>query len=368
MLEISLFHDGKLVIAALAVAASGAVTLVENCKKLFGYRSVAAEAKDAQAHITETIEFMSRLQAQNTQSSRAALEKLEADLNSTLKRLAELSEKGCRLREDPNHDLTFVQRLLLLFEPEGRTAHVFRWLAYLFMLAAAISIFFWIHVATYAVASQKAAHEAIADYLADAVILACYGALVFRAWSLAERRWRLGYVPRPGVFGNLVVLRKPVNRHMAIAQVCFWACLYWVFEGIEDFLSDVSDYAAGGNPPSVVEALFKFLPPLVVSILCWLWVAAEWQSDANSLGPRRWLAIFSRTDLALPMIACVAGFALSIQILVTPVFYFQEQFHEWAFSFQALVACIACFHWLRLTRLAQCERAPAPASAHAAAA
>lgn len=334
----SFFASGLGVVSAVIAILTSIVTLLERftkLKELIGYRSLTDKIHEEEACIAKAIEFIKGLEFQNTEESRAMHATLQISLNLRFERLAALTDRDSKLRQDPNYDLNIAQRLLLLFEPDGRTALILHSLAYICMIAIPISLFY---------KSQMQHQHADVTYVADTLIVACYGALVFRAWALAARRWSYAYDAKPGVWANVLVLRKPRSKWMLMAQVSFWVSIFWVIESLEDLCLDIFNHTL----PSTAEGLLKSLVPLAAAVLCRLWADAELKCSVigSNLG-QRLAALLRLRWTTFAMLACI-GVSAGATFLVLRMHLLDEPVHQMALVLQSLILCVACSQLLVL--------------------
>ncbi|HWX54566.1 MAG TPA: hypothetical protein VN176_08225 [Verrucomicrobiae bacterium] len=328
----------KMLVATATGVVATAGTLFQNVSAILGYQSIFNRTQQEKEQIEETINLLAKLQDQTIECAREARARLEEDLQSSLRRLIRLTEEACRLRADPNHDLPLVQRLFVLFPAVGLRDRIVHGLTYVFMAAVVIFV----------LAGPYFRNVFDPGYYADAIVVAGYGALAFRAWALGERRWRLGYKPESGILRAMFVLREPANKFMLAAQIGIWTCLFWVAESLEDTVLDL----ANNQEMSATETFLKIMGPLAALALCRLWAVAELRSAATS-SPGRWRAIFEwRREKAIVRwiaFACLAEFGSSIAMLFFKNPVFSEPLHTGAFVFQAAISTFACYQWMALS-------------------
>jgi len=116
----------------LGVFASFA-TVIQNLSVIFEFQSLKSRVKEEKDRITEGTELLAALQSLGTKEASAACKQLEEDISLSLCRFTRLTEASREAREDPNHDLSFLQRLFILFTPQGQRAVVVHVLGYAFM-------------------------------------------------------------------------------------------------------------------------------------------------------------------------------------------------------------------------------------------
>jgi hypothetical protein len=336
--------DSKLVISVITGAVAAAAAVRQDLDTLFaGRKSHLSQINDEEKRIEQINKSLQMLNTDG-ESYVAARQALENDRRVALERLKRLTAEFSRQREDPNYDLSFIQRLFLLFQPEKGRAEIVHLLAGAFMVLGLTSIACGVWLGNHQLPHDH--HEQIEELIADFAVLGCYGTLLFRAWALAERRWSHGYDSNSTLRKALVVLKGPASARVRWAQACFWVCLYWVIESAEDFIQDVF----ARNDLHVSAALLKFLAPLVAALFCRNWVAAELKHTGTPLTSHWKLStLFGRGWSALAMVTSVAGLAGSITILVCRPAFFNELEHQIALALQALISCMACSRQLDLS-------------------
>ncbi|HLY97668.1 MAG TPA: hypothetical protein VKT33_01240 [Candidatus Angelobacter sp.] len=347
--------DPHMLMAAVFGVLTSFATVVQNLSAIFEFQSLESRTKQEKDRIREDSELLATLQEQTTEEAMAARKQLQEDIRLALGRLVRLTEASRTARLDPNHDLSFFQRLFILFAPRGRRAVVVHVLAYAFMIT--VTMLFLgdayfdsrLHTETYA----------------DMIVFSGYCALAFRSWALSERRWRLGYDPTNGLRRSVFILRAPVNHAMLLAQICFWASNFWIAEGVEDIVLD----AANGIHLPVLGSVLKVAAPLVAAVICRKWALAEVKESARIPWMGMKLPVWnSRTrPLWLLALVCLTELGVSIADLFAKQSVFLEAFHQWAFVFESVTACVASLAWLSLTSRSLIDAVPEEASRSAAA-
>ena len=333
----TIFTHAKVVASGMIGAVATAAALRHDLTTLISGKSLKSQIKEEETRLGEIDEELRR----DPKSIALTCEVLEKDRRVTEERLRRLTSEFTRRREDPNYDLSFVQRLFLTFRPDSGRAEVIHWFSRIFVVLGVVSVAVWIHVA-----NQNLRYaDDIGEYIADSILVTCCGALTFRAWALAERRWINEYYPKPGLFGTLFVMRRPASTQMLAAQICFCVCAFWVVESLEDF---VADLANGELSPT--EQSIKFFVPLVAAILCRFWAAAELKVARKPPCAWRRSAIFFRRGWrSVTMIMYIVLLAGASVIVDFKPGLFDEKLHKIAFVVQALISCIALSQWLSVS-------------------
>lgn len=292
-----LYQHGRLMFStAMGIVATGA-TFVQNLSTLFGQQNLASKIKVERARATETLDFLAKFSGDDKERN-ALRQALEKDLADTLRRIKTLTGQLSDWRENPNHDLGLWQSFLLFFSPESGRVCMTQILAWLCMVTLPFCV----------LAGSSHRSEAWADL----VVLASYGALVFRAWALAERKWFYGYKHQSSVWRNMLVLKRPANHSMMTAQVFLWVCVYCAIAAVEDFIFDFknseiqSTPAAGKITPT--EVILMMLVPLLGAFACRWLAAAELKRSLALPATRLRLTISARAWI---ISAGVAGFVVA---------------------------------------------------------
>jgi hypothetical protein len=329
-----------LMAGVLGVLASFA-TVVQNFSAIFAFhQSLESRTQQEKNRIKEDTELLTPLREQTTEEAVAARKQLEEDIRLSLDRLVRLTETSCQARKDPNHDLSFFQRLFIWFAPQGRRATMVHVLAYAFMITVTMLFFGGVYFDS---------HFRIETY-ADMVVFSGYCSLAFRSWTLAERRWQLGYDPKDGLRRSLFILRAPVNQAMLLAQICFWASIFWIVEGMEDIGLDT----AKGNL-HILESVLKVAAPIVAAVLSRKWALAEVNQPERIPFVRMQIPVWnSRTrSLWLLILVCLAELGVSIANLFTKSAFLEEALHQWALVFESTTSLVASLAWLSLADRSQ---------------
>jgi hypothetical protein len=235
--------------------------------------------KEETERAKEMMDLVAKLQTQQTEESVAACEQIKRGLEATLKKLGSLAADVSRVTGDPNSDLTFVQRLFIMFRPVGVREYIIHALAYMATAGATLLFLFRDQL------QSKFPHG-----FADLIVLDCYGLVAFRAWALAERRWRYGHEPVSDVLRDAFVARKPLNWQMRTAQISMWFCLFWLIEGAEDVITAII------NGTHAIKVIAGLLPPamaLLATVLCRAWATTELEFAVAGSKHRSWRLVYS---------------------------------------------------------------------------
>src|SRR5205807_4825560 len=257
--------QAKIIASTVAAGIGATIALIRSVSEFVGEQSPAIKMKEETERAKEMMDLVAKLQTQETEESADACEQIKRGLDATLKKLGMLAAAASKVTRDPNSDLTFTQRLLIMFRPVGMRECIIHALAY--MAATGGALLFLFHGEL----QVKFPHG-----FADLIVLACYALVVFRAWALAERRWRYGYEPAPDALRDVFAAWKPLSWQMRVAQISMWFSLFWLVEGAEDVLMDL----IAGTP-----AMSGILPPamaLLATAMCRAWAGAEFRLAASS--------------------------------------------------------------------------------------
>lgn len=380
--------DAKFITSVLAGAMGTAVAVLRNLSELSEDRSKRATEKVETARVGALLDLLVKLPAGDSFSS--CRKELELQLAQSISKLDAVRANVLKLAQTPNRDLTFLQRLLVLFPPSGRLAWTIQGLAYLFMvggpLAVLLLIFFRIDAGT----------------VGDVVVLVVFGSLAFRAWALAERKWVLQSENEAGQpveveapLTTLFVLRKSVGWKMLAAQICMWTCVFCAVESLEDIFLAGIDANAAANHTDQAEAPEKaiiagpasreaeadllkarddakkarddaekaradaeggfllFLASLLGAGLCRTWASSELHGglmSPNIAFARAVFPVFTPATLKSWLLA--AGYLAAIVLLIVSVVFwsriFADPIDRIEFSFIWMAACVA------LNRLLNC--------------
>jgi hypothetical protein len=269
--------DPKVIASTVAAGLGATIALIRSVSEFIGEQSPALKMKAETERATEMMDLVAKLQAQQTKESAAACEQIRRGLEATLAKLGALAVDASKVARDPNSDLTFAQRLFIMFRPVGVREYIIHALAY--AAAAGGTLLFLFHNQL----QSKFPHA-----FADLIVLACYGLIVFRIWALAERRWRRGHEPAPDVLCDAIAARKPLSRQMQAAQISMWFCLFWLVEGVEDVITDFIN-----GTLSITDLLAPAMA-LVATAMCRAWADAEFNFAMTGQKDRSWRVALSR--------------------------------------------------------------------------
>src|SRR5216683_1796181 len=368
--------DAKFITSAVVGALGTAVTVQRNLSEISeGHATPARKLENKK--IAELLDMLAKVPPGDSFS--ACRKELELQIARSLRELDELRAKESKLAERPNHGLTLMQRLFVLFPPHDPSIWIIHALAYVFIAGGPLVILLLV---LFGIGD--------AGSIGDVMVMFIFGSLAFRAWALAERKWAMeslqradgsdqGVQAESGPLQTLFVLRKSCGWRMLVGQICMWTCLFCAVESLEDiFLSalDASKAATQGErtgkatlantsgreakrqPLEVPDAakqardaaksgLFLLLTSLLGAGICRAWAAAEWRHGAPSPHTAFTKAIFPVPNLGtskarLLITSYVAAIAVLIMSMVTWLLIFKDPLDRAEFAFVSLAACIAC--------------------------
>jgi hypothetical protein len=340
--------EAKFITSAVVGALGAAVTVQRNLSEISEGHSKSARML-ANKKVAELLDMLAKVPAPGDSFS-ACRKELELQIAQSLRELDALRAKESKRAEGPNHDLTLLQRLFVLFPPRDPRSWIIHALAYLFIAGGPLAIFMLV---LFGIGD--------AGTIGDVMVMVVFGALAFRAWALAERKWAIESVKRAdglgqeiqvelGVLQALFVLRKSRGWRMLVAQICMWTCLFCAVESLEDiFLAalDASKAAAKAGRGDAVAGLLLLLTSLLGAGICRAWAAAEWRHGSPLPQPAFTKAIFpvpKRGTLKAWLLAAsyVAAVAVFIVSIVAWSLIFKDSLDGAEFAFVSLAACIAC--------------------------
>jgi len=284
-------HSRLVVSTAMGVVATTA-TFVQNLSSLFGQQYLASKIKAEKARATETLDFLAKFGGDDKERD-ALRQALEKDLSATLRKIKTLTGHMYERREDPNHDLGLWQRFLLFFSPDSGRICVAQILAWLCMAILPFCV----------LAGSVNRSEAWAEL----IVLTGYGALVFRAWALAERKWFYGYQPQSSIWRTIFVLKRPANHSMLAAQIFLWVYMYCTIAAVEGFIFDFKNGEIRDGKITPIEVILTMLVPLLGAFVCRWLAAAELRRSLAQPATRLRLTASASAWITS---ACVAGFVV----------------------------------------------------------
>ena len=365
--------DAKFITSAVVGALGTAVTVQRNLSEISSHSTSARKLENKK--IAELLDMLAKVPPGDSFS--ACRKELELQIAQSLRELDALRAKESKLAEGPNHGLTIMQRLFVLFPPHDPGIWIIHALAYAFIVGGPLVI---LMLVLFGIGD--------ASSIGDVMVMVVFGGLAFRAWALAERKWAMESLkladgslqriqPESGPLQALFVLRKSRGWRMLVAQICMWTCLFCAVESLEDiFLSalDANKAAKQGeqigkptlaNTSSPVpkgkssadpaqrarddakRGFLLFLTSLLGAGICRAWAAAEWLHGSPSAHLAFTKAIFplpkqGTSKAWLLFTSYVAAMTVLITSVVTWSLIFNDLLDRAEFAFVSLAACIAC--------------------------
>ncbi|SRR6266567_531425 len=307
----SIFSDGgyaKIITSAVVGAFGTAVTVLRSLSEFRESHGMPAR-KLVNKKVADSLDMLAKVPPGDSFS--ACRKELELQIDQSLRELDALRTKESKMAEGPNHDLTLMQRLFVLFPPHDPSHWIIHALAYAFMAGGPLVI---LMLVLFGIGD--------AGSIGDVMVMFVFGGLAFRAWALAERKWALESLKRAdgsglriqaesGPLQALFVLRKSRDWRMLVAQICMWTCLFCALESLEDiFLSGLEASKAAtqtgtatlantsspnpkGDSPGAPDpakkarddakmGLLLLLTSLLGAGICRAWAAAEWLHPSPS--------------------------------------------------------------------------------------
>ncbi len=363
--------DAKFITSAVVGALGTAVTVQRNLSEITGHSTPARKLENKK--VAELLDMLAKVPPGDSFS--ACRKELELQIAQSLRELDALRAKESKLAEGPNHGLTLMQRLFVLFPPHDPSIWIIHALAYAFIVGCPLVI---LMLVLFGIGD--------AGSIGDVMVMFVFGGLAFRAWALAERKWAMESLKRAdgsdqriqaesGPLQALFVLRKSRGWRMLVAQICMWTCLFCAVESLEDiFLSalDANKVATQGeqtgkatlantgspgpkgesDPAKEARAdaksgLLLLLTSLLGAGICRAWAAAEWLHGSPSSHPAFTKAIFpvlkrGTWKARLLITSYVAAMAALIVLVVKWSLIFKDSLDRAEFAFVLLAVCIAC--------------------------
>jgi hypothetical protein len=202
----------------------------------------------------------------------------------------------------------------------------------------------------------------ISSTVSDLVILVVFGALAFRGWALAQRKWALDdsgapvdcKQPGDSLACGLFVMRKPLNGRMLVGQVSLWISIFCMLESLEDLIFVGMERNGWTSNASAAFSLFS--AAFAVAMLCRAWANAEW-CHASRFAERPDFMAMSKDFLARHAIL-VAGCLAALLGLVSwkwntvtgtskaALVFWGDNFDRAEASFLLLASGLALLHWI----------------------
>jgi hypothetical protein len=357
------FFDAKFITSAVVGALGTAVSVQRDLSEITSHSTPARKLENKK--VAELLDLLAKVPPGDSFS--ACRKELELQIAQSLRELDALRAKESKLAEGPNHGLTLMQRLFVLFPPHDPSIWIIHALAYAFIAGGPLVI---LMLVLFGIGD--------AGSVGDVMVMVVFGGLAFRAWALAERKWARESLKRAdgsdqriqaesGPLQTLFVLRKSRGWRMLMAQICMWTCMFCAVESLEDiFLSaldannaNTSSPAPKSEPlevphPTKEEArnaaksgLLLFLTSLLGAGICRAWAAAEWLHGSPSSHTAFTKAIFpvpkrGTWKARLLITSYGAAMAALIVSVVKWSLIFKDSLDRAEFAFVLLAVCIAC--------------------------
>jgi hypothetical protein len=368
----SLAPYAKFITSVVVGALGTAVTVQRNLREIRESHSTPARTL-ANKKVAELIDMLTKVPPGEPFS--AWRKELELQVSQSLKELDALRAKESELAKEANRDLTLLQRLFVLFPPRDPSIWIVHALAYAFMTAGSVIV---LMLVLFCVVDDV--------HIGDVMVVVVFGALAFRAWALAERKWATESLkradgsdpvipPESSPLQALLVLRKSRSWKMLVAQICMWTCLFCAVESLEDIFVaalDASKAATQGKQPGALanastpgrqmpdvsdatkkaradaeNGLLLFLTSLLGAVICRAWAAGEWRHGSPPVHSGFTKAIFPAPKLRTATAWLLTGIyvaampVLIVSVVAWPVI-FNDALDRTEFVFVWLAVCVAC--------------------------
>ena len=345
--------DAKFITSAVVGALTTAVTVQRNLSEISEAHFKPAK-KLENKKVAELLDMLTKVPPGDSFS--ACRKELELQIAQSLRELDALRTKESKLAEGPNHDLTLMQRLFVLFPPHDPGIWIIHALAYVFIAGGPLVI---LMLVLFGIGD--------AGIIGDVMVMFVFGSLAFRAWALAERKWAMQSLKRAdgsdqriqaesGPLQTLFVLRKSRGWRMLVAQICLWTSVFCAVESLEDIFLSGLDASKAATQVAQTQArhdatsgLLLLLTSLLGAGICRAWAAAEWLHGSPPTHPHPAFtkAIFPLAKLGtskawLLTASYVAAMAVLIVSVVAWSLIFKDSLDRVEFAFVAFAACIAC--------------------------
>jgi hypothetical protein len=342
--------DAKFITSAVVGALGTAVTVQRNLKEIAGHSTSARKLENKE--VAELLDMLAKVPPGDSFS--ACRKELELQITQSLRELDALRAKESELAKGPNHGLTLMQRLFVLFPPHDPSIWIIHALAYAFLAAGPLVV---LMLVLFGIGD--------AGIIGDVMVMVVFGGLAFRAWALAERKWAMESLGRADGFDQriqaesgplqaLFVLRKSRGWRMLLAQICMWTCLFCAVESLEDIFLSALDANNATTQVKQKEArdaaksgLLLLLTSLLGTGICRAWAAAEWRQGSPSSHTAFARAIFpvpkrGTWKAQLLITSYVAAIAVLIVSIIKWSLIFHDSLDRAEFAVVLLAVCIAC--------------------------
>jgi hypothetical protein len=298
------------------------VTAVDKVGTYLQNRSLPAKQKDELLRISRSLSLLRGLSSPLGVSDDRLTDlkrQLHEMLSTSSRSLALVNALITEQVDNPDNQLSFVQRALMLYRPlgvRGWIAHVLGWIFLVFIPMYVFGL--GIVTDHFQIEQFKESLKGTDNYLGFGTVIFMY--VIFNRWSLAERRWRIrkavGAKPKqPGEWAKAFLFLRPRSGRMFLAQFFF---VTYSLLGI-GFTTMVFMVLAGFDPEELGSG-----PPIKLSIgaagfVLLAFVCRKWASDERTYGnaiPRDPLLAVFRPKINVSMIRFIWGSLLSYALCI----------------------------------------------------
>src|SRR5207237_1317011 len=146
-------------------------------------------------------------------------------LQESLARIDDLDRHLALIRQDPNSTLNIHERMFLLFRPLDSRGWVLHFLTY----GAVLLLGWYLFQSGVDGAGNFSAERLFTSWKPSTryldLLSLVFLVLLFRAWSLTERKRALGYQKSVGQLARFLVVQCPESMRMLVAQLLFFFSL-----------------------------------------------------------------------------------------------------------------------------------------------
>jgi hypothetical protein len=223
----SAFPGAFTTLVSLAGGLGSFVAVYKTYAELFQSHSVLSERNEELTRASKLVDVLKQFANENLppEQQQAFKTHIHQCLQESLARIDALNQKLALIRQDPNSTLTTSERMFLLFRPLNKRGWIFHFLTYMTVVLLGWYVFRFGVGSTgdFSLERFLAAWRPSVRYLS--VLSLVFLFLLFRIWSLTERKREMGHRERAGKLAQVFAAQYPESIRMLIAQFLFFPSL-----------------------------------------------------------------------------------------------------------------------------------------------
>lgn len=259
-------------LVSLAGGLGSFVAVYKTYADLFQSRSVLSERNEELARASKLVDLLKQFANENLppEQQQAFKTNIQHCLQESLTRIDALNRKLALIRQDPNSTLTTFERMFLLFRPLNKRG----WILHFLTCMTVVFLGWYVFRSGVGSAGDFSFERLLAAWRPSvrylSVLSLIFLVLLFRIWSLTERKRELGYREPAGKLAQVFAAQYPESVRMLIAQFLFFPSLLMALAAVV---------------LAATSGISRFLPVVIFAIFLSLaitfrnWAAAEFSYE-----------------------------------------------------------------------------------------